>query len=112
MSGRVSQHVETIVVRRHNQVDHRVRRRDERKIAELAVDARRDRLRGKDGTDRLPLGELGLRTVDELHARHAGHNIGRLPAYSYEMDSSTFSLAARRAGQIAASTPTSPARNT
>ena len=61
--GRVPQHVQTVVGLRRDRLDQRVGARDERQVAQLAVDARRDRALGQRGADRLPLGELDVRRL-------------------------------------------------
>ena len=109
VGGGVAQHVQPLVGVRSDRLHLRVVPRHEREIAQLAVDARGDRPLRERGADRLPLGKLDAHAFGKGQGRHAGMIATTPTRYSYEIASSTFSLAARRAGQIAASTPASPA---
>src|SRR5262245_63635446 len=108
--------MEAVGVVRQDGLGLPVGRGDERQVNQLPVHARGDRLGVQDRADRLPLGEVGHAAAGELDPGHGTLMISaaRGPpewpsAYSYEMASSTLSLAARRAGKIAKKTPSTAA---
>ena len=68
----VTQHVQALVGPGRYGFDERVGRGHERQVAQLAVDASRDRALGERGADRLPLGELEVHTFGKGQRRHAG----------------------------------------
>ncbi len=111
--SRMTQDVEPVRIVRQDRLRLPVGRGHEREVDELAVHAGRDRLGWQHGAQRFAFGQLGGGAIGEFDRGHGTVMISvaraRLvvpgPRYSYEMASSTFSLAARRAGSIAKSTP-------
>ena len=115
----MTQDVEPVRIVGQDRLGLPVGRGHEREVDELAVHAGRDRLGWQHRAQRFAFGQLGGGAVGELDRGHgtvmisiARARLAAEPRYSYEMASSTFSLAARRAGKIAKITPKIAANRT